>query len=464
MRSRFPVGADPYRALCPYPLTMAETELMWFRRDLRVRDLPALHAAARAERTVPVFVFDERLYRTGRFPSPPRTAFMLGCLRELDAALRERGGRLVVRTGRPEAEIPKLARETGAERRPLDADASPWALAARDQRVIDALAGLRCARIPHPGACVVDDPSRSARSRASRTRSSPPFARTWLTTRRAAPGADAARADAALDGAQPAACRARATSGPSLDAELAFAPGEAAGRAALALVPAHPAGGLRGRSRHARRRLLAPVPLPALGLRLAAGARHEGRRAPRHRLAELPQRAGLARLLRGRAHALPQASATSSRSATGLDWDRPGEQLEAWKQGRTGYPLVDAGMRQLAARALDAQPRADGRRLVLDQGPAAWTGGSARRHFMALPGSTATWPPTTAAGSGSPPRAPTPRRTSSASSTRSPSSAATTPTAPTCAAGCPSLRDVPDAHLAEPWADERRGAARRPAA
>jgi deoxyribodipyrimidine photo-lyase len=32
-----------------------------------------------------------------------------------------------------------------------------------------------------------------------------------------------------------------------------------------------------------------------------------------------------------------------------LDWDRPGEQLEAWKQGRTGYPLVDAGMRQLAA-------------------------------------------------------------------------------------------------------------------
>src|SRR3954454_4234703 len=118
------------------PISMSETELMWFRRDLRLRDLPALHAAARARRTVPVFVFDERLYRTGRFPSAARTAFMLGCLRELDAALRERGGRLVIRTGRPETETPKLARETGASAVHWTADVSPWARR-RDERVSD---------------------------------------------------------------------------------------------------------------------------------------------------------------------------------------------------------------------------------------------------------------------------------------------------------------------------------------
>ena len=89
---------------------MPSTALMWFRRDLRVHDLPALAGAAGADRIVPVFVFDDRLLKTGRFPSANRTTFMLGCLRELDAELRDRGAQLVVRHGKPEREIPALAR------------------------------------------------------------------------------------------------------------------------------------------------------------------------------------------------------------------------------------------------------------------------------------------------------------------------------------------------------------------
>jgi deoxyribodipyrimidine photo-lyase len=84
---------------------------VWFRRDLRVRDLPALAAAAQGDRTVPPFVLGDRLLTGGRFPSAPRTAFILGCLRELDAALRDRGGRLVVRHGMPEREVPRLAED-----------------------------------------------------------------------------------------------------------------------------------------------------------------------------------------------------------------------------------------------------------------------------------------------------------------------------------------------------------------
>ena len=94
------------------------------------------------ERTVPLFVFDDRLLTRGRFPSAPRTAFMLGCLRELDGALRERGGRLVVRHGKPEREIPRLAEEVGARSVHWTGDVSPWARA-RDQAVIDALAARR---------------------------------------------------------------------------------------------------------------------------------------------------------------------------------------------------------------------------------------------------------------------------------------------------------------------------------
>jgi deoxyribodipyrimidine photo-lyase len=90
------------------------TALVWFRRDLRVHDHPGLTAAHReCDRVVPVFVLDPRLLR-GRFPSRNRAWFLHGCLAELRAALRERGADLVIREGRPEEELPALAREAGA--------------------------------------------------------------------------------------------------------------------------------------------------------------------------------------------------------------------------------------------------------------------------------------------------------------------------------------------------------------
>jgi DNA photolyase len=61
--------------------------LVWFRRDLRVHDHPALCAAlARDEQIVPVFCLDGRLL-PGRHASGPRTAFPLDCLTDLDAQL-----------------------------------------------------------------------------------------------------------------------------------------------------------------------------------------------------------------------------------------------------------------------------------------------------------------------------------------------------------------------------------------
>ena len=59
------------------------TALVWFTRDLRVHDHPALRAALdRRERVVPVFCFEDRLL-DGRHASGPRTQFLLECLGEL---------------------------------------------------------------------------------------------------------------------------------------------------------------------------------------------------------------------------------------------------------------------------------------------------------------------------------------------------------------------------------------------
>ena len=101
------------------------TALLWYRRDLRLTDHPALTRALRDfERVVAVFVVDDAL-RRGRFASAPRETFMLGCLRALDAGLRARGSGLVVRAGRPERELVALAQEVGAEAVLWTSDVAP---------------------------------------------------------------------------------------------------------------------------------------------------------------------------------------------------------------------------------------------------------------------------------------------------------------------------------------------------
>src|SRR4051794_16731697 len=129
------------------------TALVWFRRDLRLHDHPALHDALAAhDEVVPVFCLDDRLLH-GRFASGPRTAFMLGCLEALDGELQARGAGLVIRHGRPEEELPKLAAEVGAEAVFWTSDVSPFARA-RDRRVTEALGDVRAE--PRGGTYVVD--------------------------------------------------------------------------------------------------------------------------------------------------------------------------------------------------------------------------------------------------------------------------------------------------------------------
>jgi deoxyribodipyrimidine photo-lyase len=83
----------------------------WFRNDLRLADNPALHAGALAGAVVPVYIHDE----TGPWaPGGASRWWLDGSLTRLDAALRALGSRLVVRRGDPVAELSAIARETGA--------------------------------------------------------------------------------------------------------------------------------------------------------------------------------------------------------------------------------------------------------------------------------------------------------------------------------------------------------------
>ena len=108
--------------------------LVWFRRDLRAHDHAALHHALKAHRRVHcVFVCDTAILD----PLPRRdrrVEFMLRAVEELAAALQELGGALIVRHGDPLLEIPQLAAELGVAAVYVNRDYEPAAIA-RDAEV-----------------------------------------------------------------------------------------------------------------------------------------------------------------------------------------------------------------------------------------------------------------------------------------------------------------------------------------
>lgn len=99
---------------------MKRRALIWFRQDLRLHDNEALTTALRmADEVVPVYVFDERVFKgqtrfgfpkTGKF----RARFLLESVENLRANLRTAGSDLIVRVGKPEYIVPEIAREIKA--------------------------------------------------------------------------------------------------------------------------------------------------------------------------------------------------------------------------------------------------------------------------------------------------------------------------------------------------------------
>jgi deoxyribodipyrimidine photo-lyase len=99
---------------------MSNPVIVWFRNDLRVEDHAPLLAAARSGRPViPLYVLDERLSRAGMFGLPRigshRAAFLSESLRDLDEQLRALGSALVVRQGAARDVVLALSEQSGAE-------------------------------------------------------------------------------------------------------------------------------------------------------------------------------------------------------------------------------------------------------------------------------------------------------------------------------------------------------------
>lgn len=100
--------------------------IVWFRRDYRLSDHRALHeACAQSNEVIPVFVIDEVLLKG--FKNVRQVQFIQACLDDLDERLRERGSRLLVVQGNPAHKIPELAKKLEVNAVFLNHDYEPMA-------------------------------------------------------------------------------------------------------------------------------------------------------------------------------------------------------------------------------------------------------------------------------------------------------------------------------------------------
>lgn len=114
--------------------------LVWFRRDLRDNDNAALYHALKASCQVYcVFVFDTEILDRLVDKADRRVDFIWQCVGDLQAALEEKGGGLILLHGRAQAEIPKLARQLGVQGVYANRDYEPAAIT-RDHAVAAELA------------------------------------------------------------------------------------------------------------------------------------------------------------------------------------------------------------------------------------------------------------------------------------------------------------------------------------
>jgi len=319
------------------------TSVLWFRRDLRLGDNPALLAArdAAGDGVLPLFVLDDAL----RKPSgAPRLAFLYRCLRELDDAL---DGRLVVLRGKPENVLPRLVTDIGASSVHIAADFGPYGRG-RDERVEAALPdAVPLVRTGSPYAVA---PGRVRKDDDTPFRVYTPFYRAWSRHGWRSPADSSGPPGHWLTGVD--------STGIPKDPDLpdGLALPDAGEAAALARWTEFQEVALQTYTDE-RNRPDRPG-TSRLSVHLKYGTVH-----PRTLLGDVNGKTGdgaetFRRELAWRefyADVLwqqPQSARVCLNPAyRGMELDSDPERFAAWAEGRTGYPIVDAGMRQLRSEA-----------------------------------------------------------------------------------------------------------------
>lgn len=315
---------------------MNQPAILWLRRDLRRHDHPALlkaHEDAGSAGVLPLFVIDPVLWKSA---GPARRGWLAATLKATNSAYADR---LVIRLGDPSVVVPKVARELGAARVHVTRETTPYG-ARRDARIAAALndAGVELVETGTPYAV---GPGLISNGSGKPYKVFTPFSKAWREHGWPAP--------AQVDRVHWATADSDGRVDAMLDKAIREAPelppaGEDAAmqRWHEFLEDIADYGDDRDRpDRDATSRLSPYLKYGVLHPRTLLAEAPKSKSADRY-VTELAWREFYADVL----HHNPK-SAWHDLNPLGIPYDEPDETFDAWKDGRTGFPIVDAGMRQL---------------------------------------------------------------------------------------------------------------------
>lgn len=326
------------------------TIIHWFRRDFRLTDNTALAAAAATGASiVPVYVVSE-WKRHHRWTGAKRQAFLCGSLESLARNLEAAGGRLIVRTGDAVRELTKLVAETGAQAVYFNRDPDPFG-----QEIEKRLAAAGGFEVRGFQDVCIHERDEVLNGSGLPFRVFTPYSKAWLRAAKPAIG-PAIRRIRVPDGVASDPLPTPATWGLAEPAPGIVAPGEKAARERMKNFVARglehygtgrdvPGGAFTSRlSQDLRFGLISPRELHARCVARQDELGPEGRRSASKYIAELIWREFYMQILW---HFPDVLELEFNPKFRGLVWPGRQDGFARWCAGETGFPIVDAAMREL---------------------------------------------------------------------------------------------------------------------
>jgi deoxyribodipyrimidine photo-lyase len=339
--------------------------LFWHRRDLRIRDNLGLAAARnRTAKVIGVFCLDPGILE-GDDIAPARVTYMIGSLAELQESYKGAGSELLILQGPPDKAIPKLASALGAAAVYWNRDVEPYSRE-RDRAVAEALKDKDIERSTQYWDQLLLPPDALKTGSGKPYKVYTPFWRKWIKQEKQPPVP-------ALSDATGLSSKEKATAnkagnidlptakdlGYEWENELLLAPGEKAAlaqlenfcddqRAIAEYDEQRDYPGIAGTST-----LSAALKFGTLGIRTvweaACDAYSRARSEETHaNIRTWQQELAWREFYQGVMYTFPELAEGPYREPLkDFPWDNDKELFQAWCEGKTGYPIVDAAMRQL---------------------------------------------------------------------------------------------------------------------
>lgn len=333
-----------------------KTVIQWYRRDLRVSDNTALaEASKRAEVVRPLFILDDDILGAPDMGAA-RVGFLLGTLRSLQKNLAALGYELIVRRGKPEEELLKVCRESRAEAVFCNRDYEPWCQA-RDARIFNLLNAEGIGFEIFKDAVLWEESDVLTKSGSPYTVFTP-YSKAWKA--KGVPPPRPALKQGTIKPKKVASLELSATSD-ALGFPLIQSIPESGEQAAQAALKKFMANGVLayGRQRDfpaldGTSHLSPHLHFGAVNIRtvLAAWAKAAHAAEPPAKaqadvfLNELIWREFYIQIMTNFPHVM---KGSFRREYDALAWSENQEHFQKWREGRTGYPIIDAAMRCLNA-------------------------------------------------------------------------------------------------------------------